>query len=323
MIHVKMIRSLVLASLLLGGCSTVPDKPEPVSKEQEAGKLFDGTLNADILGVAEIKSAEAAELQGEQALSAGDVDRAAALLVRSLQLEPTRISASLTLARLYRRQNNSAFAVRAYQYTLGQQSENVEALEGLGMTALEQRQYPLSQSLLEKSLKLWRESLESGKTASGSLSPYIPVDAMVSLGVLLDMQKQFDQAEISYKEALQHRPRDPEILNNLGYSRYLAGKWDEAGQWYQQALAYDVNNPRTVRNLALLRVRQENYQEAVYLLEQIVSPWEARNDAGYLAMLAGDYDQAGQLLHEATEAAPFYYEQAFANLSRLRQLRTR
>jgi len=136
--------------------------------------------------------------------------------------------------------------------------------------------------------------------------------------VLADAAKQFDDAIGHYEAALDQRPDSPMLLNNLGYSHYLAGRPPEAERYFRVALSFDQKYRPAIANLGLVRARQGAYEEAVQILGSIMPEAQACNDVGYIAYQLEDYESAAFFLGEAIRLSPSYFETAHANLKRVR-----
>ncbi|MCA9071378.1 MAG: tetratricopeptide repeat protein [Planctomycetaceae bacterium] len=72
------------------------------------------------------------------------------------------------------------------------------------------------------------------------------------LGILADQSGDFQSAEHHYQVALRSKPRDADVLNDLGYSYFLQGRAAESEQYLNQALQVDPKHPHVQENLSLL-----------------------------------------------------------------------
>ncbi|MEQ9408784.1 MAG: tetratricopeptide repeat protein [Fuerstiella sp.] len=76
------------------------------------------------------------------------------------------------------------------------------------------------------------------------------------MAIVADLQKDWANAELHYKQALQQRPRDPSLLNDLGYSYLLQDRFHEASQYLNQAIQLAPQHERAHINLALLSLKR-------------------------------------------------------------------
>ena len=112
-----------------------------------------------------------------------------------------------------------------------------------------------------------------------------------------------------------------EILNNLGYSYYLSGDWEKAKKYFLQAIHVNREYERAWSNLGLLYARNSEYKQSVTAFTNVMETHEAWNQVGYLSMISGDYEASEAQLKKAILTAPYYYEDAHHNLTRLEILR--
>ena len=73
-----------------------------------------------------------------------------------------------------------------------------------------------------------------------------------ALGVAYDQSDNHAKARTAYEHALSLKPGAPEVLNNYGVSRMLAGDLDGAQRYLAQAAQAGGTNPKIAANLVLL-----------------------------------------------------------------------
>ncbi len=293
--------------LLLGGCASTPKHGAGSSgSAQEQGlpqDMYDG--QPDVLFATEfpVASAEDAIARADQALGKGDVDLALYLYVRAFDLDRENVYALNSIGHIHRSRNNMVMAERAYSRSLVEDPDNVVSLEALGLVYLEGERVDAAEQLLKKAVgldaKRWR--------------------AHTSLGVIADRRGDHAAAIAAYNEALALRPEDMSILNNRGYSYYLAGRYDDAQQDLELA-ARQGGYKRAWLNLGLVYARRGDYADAVALMERVVKPEVALNDVGYIAMRQAEYGLAQHYFQEAIRLSPKYFKTAERNLTEVRNL---
>lgn len=111
-----------------------------------------------------------------------------------------------------------------------------------------------------------------------------------SLAIVADLQKDWQTAEIHYKQALQARPQDPSLLNDIGYSYLLQNRYHEATQYLNQTLQLAPQHERAHVNLALLSLKSGDRVGAQNRLSAIYSPADTQTT---LARLEKDTREAG------------------------------
>lgn len=81
-------------------------------------------------------------------------------------------------------------------------------------------------------------------------------DAHHRLAILADQQGDYRLAEEHYRTALAARPRDPDLLSDIGYSYYLQGRQEESERYLKKALDVAPGHARAANNLNLLHARR-------------------------------------------------------------------
>jgi Tfp pilus assembly protein PilF len=293
--------------LVLTGCASTPKHGAAgagsVSEQGSADDIYDG--QPDVLFATEfpVASAEEAIARADHALGKGDVDLALYMYVRAFDLDRENVYALNSIGAIHRSRNNMVMAERAYSRSLAADPDNAVSLEALGLLYLEGERVDAAEQLLKKAVRLdakrWR--------------------AHSSLGVIADMRGDHAEAIAAYNEALALRPEDMSILNNRGYSYYLAGQYDDALQDLEIA-AKQGGYKRAWLNLGLVYARRGDYEDALVLMERVVKPEVALNDVGYIAMRQAEYGLAQHYFQEAIRLSPKYFKTAERNLTEVRNL---
>jgi len=178
-------------------------------------------------------------------------------------------------------------------------------------------------------LRAKQEALSKAEAVTmqkAAVEPYdqsSPVWAYNGLGILADLNGDYEVAIELYQKASHIRLKSAQINNNLGYSYYLANNWTFAEKYFRRALNYNPNYERTWRNLGLLYTRTGRYEDALMTLNRVMEKSAAYNSMGYLCMLQGKHDEADQFFDKAIELTPSYYELAYENKDRNKLLRSR
>ncbi len=121
-----------------------------------------------------------------------------------------------------------------------------------------------------------------------------------SMAIVADLQQDFQAAEFHYKQALQARPQDASLLNDIGYSYLLQNRFHEATQYLNQTLQYEPQHERAHVNLALLSLKRGDRAGAQNRLAGIYSATDAQTT---LARLEQDLQAAGGVPVMAVAAA--------------------
>lgn len=140
-----------------------------------------------------------------------------------------------------------------------------------------------------------------------------------ALGSEYDRKHDWANAEAAYGQALSASSGAAIVLNNRGFSRLSQKKLDEAIPDFVAALQKKPDLAPARANLRLAMSMQGEYERAIngaVAADQAI----ALNNAGYAAMLRGDYDKAKDLFTRAMKVKGGYYSLAAANLERTQNL---
>ncbi len=134
-----------------------------------------------------------------------------------------------------------------------------------------------------------------------------------------DKADDFATAQEHYDTALSINPDAAHVLNNRGYSKFLAGDVEGATLDFYEA-ANDRGFPQSWANLGRVYAKQGWYDDAIITYGHVMSEANAYNNTGYAAIENGDFIQAKRYLHEAIRLSPTYFPAAEENLSLLENL---
>ena len=142
-----------------------------------------------------------------------------------------------------------------------------------------------------------------------------------ALGTEYDRRHDWPDADAAYEHALAASSGDAMVFNNRGFSRLTQNRLDEATSDFVSALASKPDFALARNNLRLAIAMKGDYEKAVSGAG--ASDRAAiLNNAGFVAMLRGDYSTARDLLGEAMKAKGQYYAMAAANLEATNGLST-
>jgi Flp pilus assembly protein TadD len=140
-----------------------------------------------------------------------------------------------------------------------------------------------------------------------------------ALGSEYDRRHDWANAENAYAQALSASGDAAIVLNNRGFSRLSQKKPDLAIADFVAALQKKPDLAPARNNLRLAMSMQGEYDRAI---KGAAATDEAAvlNNAGFAAMLRGDYAKAKELLSQAMKAKKGYYGLAAANLEMTQNL---
>ncbi|HUK19781.1 MAG TPA: polysaccharide deacetylase family protein [Bryobacteraceae bacterium] len=90
-------------------------------------------------------------------------------------------------------------------------------------------------------------------------------------GQQLYREKKYDEAVEKFKAAVDLKPNDPVLLNNLGFLYYVMGRYDDALAYLQKTLAIDPKRKEAHGNLAELYYKMGRKPEAKVEYEQYLA----------------------------------------------------
>ncbi len=108
--------------------------------------------------------------------------------------------------------------------------------------------------------------------------------ALGVLGVVLDQEKKYGEADEIYHRALANSPPDPALLNNFGNHLIATGKPMEARKAFLKVLAADAGNANALVQLARIALERKAAADALGYLDRIAPAARERPDAVILRM---------------------------------------
>jgi Flp pilus assembly protein TadD len=140
-----------------------------------------------------------------------------------------------------------------------------------------------------------------------------------ALGGEYDARRDWTDAEAAYDHALVDSDEAAIVLNNRGFSRLLQRRLPEAKEDFVAALKKKPDLAAARTNLRLAMALNAEYDSA---LATAASDDQAAllNNAGFAAMVRGDYPRAEALFNEAIAAKGQYYQRAADNLALAKSL---
>ena len=285
---------------ILGGCATTATDPGFNAQDEEDLRNYDN----DILFATEfpVSSKEDALLRAAEARTAGDLDRALYFYVKALKFDPEDADLLAAIGLLHQHQGNDELAARAYTLAIDVRPQYVPVLEARGLILLRHEQEERARADFIRVVELdptrWR--------------------AHNALGLIADSGGAHEQAIGHYDRALAHKPDSGEVLNNRGYSHFLAGDYAAAEADLSRA-AMTFGHTQAWVNLGSLYARQGEYGRAVDAFRKVLPEPQAYNKVAEASMARQDYATSETLLQQAIRSSPTYFPAAEDNLQKLRQ----
>lgn len=287
---------VVLTAIAISACSSTPVTTATIAED----KLRDADM--DLLFATEFPVADKTDgmTRAADAWSSGDIDHALYFYVKALQFDPQDTDLLATIGRIHQMQKRPDMAVRAYSMALSVDPDHVASLEGRGLILVANDRDDMAEVDLTRVIEL----------APGIWS------AHNGLGMLADRRGDHLIARMYYDAALALVPNSAIVLNNRGYSSFLAGQFDEAVDDLHVA-ASEHGYEQAWMNLGLVYSRQGKYIPAVEMYRKVLDEAETYNKVAEAAIANEDYEAARKLLNHAIYESPTYFPAAEENLTKL------
>jgi tetratricopeptide (TPR) repeat protein len=214
-----------------------------------------------------------------------DLDRAQHLYERAVYCDPSFYQARLNLSNtLYElRQYYRGLDVLANQYE--QTPDSAAVMFGMGLHLTRLREYDSAKAIFNRALKFqpdneeilinlgtlnyYQENFEAAKdylNRSIEINPDEP-EAYNTLALIASAQGNYNTALENINKALALND-EAHYLNNKGFILIKLGKLEEAAENINESIVMDPLNAWAFRNKAILRLQQQQPQEALKLLDR-------------------------------------------------------
>ncbi len=272
-----------LLSLVLGGCASLglaERDSSPPGVDQEA---YRSMLRLNRLQGApqDMENVRTPEPTLDQKLREGDASRDSGQLGRALwsYLQAHKMDRSdpapvARIAALHLRDDpqraRDLFADLAQRHP-----ESTTAHTGLGLAELAKGDLERARASLMRAVEIDNAAI-----------------ALAALGVTLDRMGQHPEAQGYYRRALELRPHNYEVNNNLGVSYLMTESFEEAVEVFRRAASLQPGDPAVHNNLGIALGRLGRYDEALEAFRRGGDEKAALNNLGYVYFLNRDYRKA-------------------------------
>jgi tetratricopeptide (TPR) repeat protein len=210
----------------------------------------------------------------------------------------------------------------------------------LGSLKLQQDQLVEAKSLLSLAIELAPQHIQARSNLGvtmhqlgNSQAALVQYDYLVSNGhgtpdiwnnrgtLLLEM-KCFEQAAVSFEQALVQHPEFIEAMNNLGVAHQQLGNIDTAIESFKKALQLQPDHFDAANNLGVLYCQEKKYTEGEEFLKKAIqiAPFSAKPRVAWAKALAkkDDIHEALKLIKEALKFSPNQVETLYTYSNILR-----
>ena len=261
---------------------------------------------------------------GTAYLGAGDAAKALTVLRDASSGAPDDAGVALGLGIAERAAGQFDKSAATLQHVLELKKDWATGYYQLGLTYIAQSKYAEAQSAMEKARALdpnaasVQEALGESMLLGGNPEQAISVfrtstyrdNARLGDFVLLATAYQsvgkLDDAERTYRDAVQRFPKDPTAFLRLGAMLAVERKYDDALKVLQQGTSIDPRNPLLLRDVAFVQARLNRYPDAIATARRLVE-LDPKNASGTF-LLATLYQDSGD-----KKQAILSYQQTLAN----------
>lgn len=294
---------LALVATLSGGCSV----PKMLQEPFEEG-VYEDILERQAEGVAvdenqlkDLPAMTAADYErlGDTYLSRGQIGLARVKYSKALELDPSSWLLQYKIGTLFLKQGAPADALLQFRSIVVADPANARGHEGEGRALLALKDY---------------EAAEAALLSAVQLDPTI-WKAHEALGVLYDDTGRLDEAVQSYKRALEIRPAEASVLNNLGVAYYLRKDYPQAIATLKRALplSSEEDRRRVLNNLGRAYAQAGDYSASFESFRKGSDVSSAYNSLGLALLQQNNPRRAAACFQKAIETSTRHNEAAVEN----------
>ncbi|MEG4573207.1 tetratricopeptide repeat protein [Microcoleus sp. N3A4] len=231
------------------------------------------------------------------------------LLLKSIEIDPLKSIRHHNLGVVLETIGDRSQAIRAYQEAIKIDPQNVQAYNNWANILAEAAE-------IEKAESVYRQAIAAN---SGHFGGYL------NLGNLLMLRQRTDEAITAYETALKLKPRDPDILNNLGlafqakndlaqsysylgYAFYRQRQYDQAISYFQNFLEIQTGDVPFYMALADCYQLTNQEDEALKVYEESTRLYPKEGNLYFFWILAlqkiGRIQEAIAVASEASKLLP-------------------
>jgi Flp pilus assembly protein TadD len=168
-------------------------------------------------------------------LRKGDLQQYQAEMVRAATDNPNDADIQEELGEIFETTHRANDAILYFKRALDSDSRSIAALNGLGMSYLDNHDYASATQYLDDCL---------------NVDP-VNYACLDNLGVAKIQAENYEAASEAFKKAHRLEPERPEAIVNFGYLADLHGDWKRAVAYYVQAIAVNPYVPESYVNLGI------------------------------------------------------------------------
>jgi tetratricopeptide (TPR) repeat protein len=299
--------SLVLVALVLLGASCARKsnnnmgvqnlKMKEIARLQEA---YDHVTPKPEPGAQEQLSPERREALGDLLLERKEYEGSLVHYLQLLKAEPQRTDIRYKVAVILLLGGQTEAARQELSTVLAAKPDMLEAKEALGLTYLEEKQYP-------QAIRLFQEVLNQDMNR---------VKTRHLLGTAYLAQDNPREAIRVMERASSQSGKNAGFLATLGQAYLKVKDYNRALLYLQKGHSLDPKNKKINLNIGMALAGLKRYPEAFEAFKQGGDEAQAYNNIGVHYYLDGRYEDAAKCFQKALDLRPTFYGEAKANLQR-------
>lgn len=248
------------------------------------------------------------EKQAQAAMEKGDIHRAGQFYEQLLGSKKTKpedkIRYKIGWAECLRRMGENEKALDAFDAILKEDPKNIDAQEGRGLTLMQLGKTADAGRAFEKIMKTDKKRWRT----------------LNALGILFVNKNMIPEAMAYYKESLKESEDNPAVVNNVGLSHAVDGKYARAINALELAARLSKSEQQRKQinlNLAMVYGVSGDMDTAKQIASKHLEGPALDNNLGLYAHLAKNDKLARTYLNMALSHSPTFYERAWENLDAL------
>lgn len=296
---------LLLVAVLMGGTQCArkrdPMKIRPV-KPRESVKLqeaYDPVSAKPAPGLPEELSPERREALGDLLLEKQQYDGSLVHYLQILKENPNRHDIRYKVGVILLLSGQVQAARQELNTVVAAKPQMLEAKEALGLTYLEERQYP-------QAIRILTEVLNQDRSRSKTRH---------LLGIAYLAQENPREA-IQVMERAARTEKNVSLLATLGQAYLKVKDYNQALHYLKKGYGLDPKDKKINLNMGMALAGLKRYSEAFEAFSRAGDEAQAYNNIGVHYYVEGRYEDAAKCFQKALELRPTFYEEAKINLQR-------
>lgn len=265
-------------------------------------------------------------------LREGKLLEATASIRKSLELDPNSASSHLFLGIAEYQSSHPDEAVHNLQQAIDEDSNNVQALTWLGIVELNtghpekavdpfdraSKLSPKDEAILDYCVQAHMAVAKQNYSQLYKLDP--TSWRLHRLNAVIDAQaSEHKQAIEEYQLAIHLAPNQPDLYEGVGWEYRALDQNDQAVAAFKKELALTPGNPTAMYNLASAEVENGQSEDAIPILEKVVTVYNVPTQADYYLGRAlaneGHYNEAAREFQRATALTDEMQRRSYYELS--------